>query len=188
MDGIRSVVTAIQSRYFLTYNADHSQVMIIDDYSSMQPHMEQVKKAARVVSYVAKTADDNGMEVYAASEAAKKPRICTTSTQIEKEIGKIKTVEGKCDMGACLNHILDKVLIDGKKVKPTSIYIYTDGAWEPRTNVEQAIYRAIDHLIENGQPTSTLMLQFVQFGRDENGTRHLRSLDDDCTKQVGSET
>ncbi|KAJ4136563.1 hypothetical protein NW768_004180 [Fusarium equiseti] len=163
------------------------QIMIIDDYSSMRQHMVQVKMAARVISYVAKTADYNGMEVYTASEAAKKPRICITSSQIEKEIGKMKTIEGKCDMGACLNHILDKILIDGKKVKPTSIYIYTDGAWEPRTNVEQPIYRAINHLIQNGQSTSTLMLQFVQFGHDEKGTKHLRFLDDECTKQVGSE-
>lgn len=156
--------------------------MIIDDYSSMKPHMERVKMAARVVSYVAKTADYNGMEVYTASEAAKKPRICLTSSQIEKEIGKMKIVEGKCDMGACLNHILDKILIDGKKVKPTSIYIYTDGAWEPHTNVAQQVYRAIDHLIKHGQSSKTLMLQFVQFGDDEKGTEHLRFLDDECTK------
>ena len=161
--------------------------MIIDDYSSMKPHFERVKMAARVVSYVAKTADDNGMEVYAASETAKRPRICTKSLQVEREISKMKTVEGKCDMGACLNHILDKVLIDGRKVKPTSIYIYTDGAWEPRTNVERAIYRAIDHLYKRGQSTRTIMLQFVQFGHDPDGTGRLSFLDNECTMETDKE-
>lgn len=161
--------------------------MIIDDYSSMKRHMNQVKKVARVISYVAKTADNNGMEVYPASKTAQNPRICQTSSQIEKVIDKMETVDGKCDMGACLEHVFEKLLVNGRRVKHTSIYIYTDGVWEPGTNVKRVVDAAIEHLEKCGQSTRTLMLQFVQFGHDPEGTEYLRFLDNDCTKKTKSE-
>jgi hypothetical protein len=160
--------------------------MVVDDFSSMEPHMGRVKKVARVISYVAKTADDNGMELYPASKTADTPLICKTSSQVEKAIGRMETVGGTCDMGACLDNVLGKVLV-GDKIKPTSIYIYTDGVWERDTNVERVIDGAIDHLYKRGQSSKTLMLQFVQFGDNEHGTEKLRYLDNQCTRQTKTE-
>ncbi|RFN47668.1 serine/threonine protein kinase [Fusarium flagelliforme] len=149
-------------------------------------YRDRVKMAARVIGYVAKPADDDGMEVYSASGTAKKPRKCKNSSQIEIAVDKMETVEGKCDMGACIDHVLDKVLVDGQ-VKPTSIYIYTDGAWEPGTNVKRVVYRAIEHLYKRGQSTRTIMLQFVQFGHDPHGTELLSFLDNECTMETEKE-
>ena len=168
--------------------ANQVQIMIIDDYSSMKRYMNEVKKVARVISYVVKTADDNGMEIYPASKTAKNPRICETSSQIEKVIDKMETVDGKCDMGASLEHVFEKLLVDGRKVKHTSIYIYTDGVWEPGTNVKRVVDAAIEHLEKHGQSTRTLMLQFIQFGHDTKGTEDLKFLDNDCTKRADLET
>ncbi|KAM0259151.1 hypothetical protein ACHAPA_010885 [Fusarium lateritium] len=164
------------------------QIMVIDNFSSMKMHRRSVMRTARVISYVAKVADDNGMELYAASEATKKPRVCITSSQIEKAIGKMKTVDGTCNMRKSLDLILDRILV-GAKVKPTSIYVYTDGIWEPGADeVRHAIRRAIEYLIECNQPSTTLMFQFIQFGDDAKGSARLGYLDDKCTKEVGNET
>ncbi|KIL87932.1 hypothetical protein FAVG1_08814 [Fusarium avenaceum] len=163
------------------------QIMIIDNFSSMKRHRQSVMRTARVISYIAKVADTNGVEVYAASEATKKPRVCITSSQVEKAIGKMKTVNGTCNMWRSLDLILDRILV-GAKVKPTSICVYTDGIWEPGVDeVRRAIRRAIDHLIRCNQSSSTLMFQFIQFGNDLEGSARLDYLDDECTRQHGNE-
>ncbi|KAK6719667.1 hypothetical protein SNK05_002799 [Fusarium graminearum] len=164
-----------------------AQIMVIDNFSSMSCHKQQVMKTARVVGYVAKVADDNGMELYAASEVAQNPLRCKNSSKIEKGIKEMKTVSGTCDMRRCLDMILDRVLV-GDKVKPTGIYIYTDGIWELGADrVQFTIQRAIDHLIKCHQPSTTIMFQFIQFGRDSQGSKRLKYLDDECTKQYGGE-
>lgn len=157
--------------------------MVIDNFSSMSCHKQQVMRTARVVGYVAKVADDNGMELYAASEVAQNPLRCKNSSKVEKGIKKMKTVSGTCDMQRCLDLILDRILV-GDKVKPTSIYVYTDGIWEPGAGqVQFTIERAIDYLIDRRQLSPTIMIQFIQFGDDGNGSDRLKYLDDECTKE-----
>ncbi|KAF5590973.1 serine threonine kinase [Fusarium pseudocircinatum] len=160
------------------------QIMLIDNFGSMEEHKPKAMKTARVISYVAKIADDNGMEVFAASETAKKPVICTSSGKVEKVIKKMKTVKGKCNMHKCLDDILNRVLVVGQ-FRPTSIYIYTDGVWEPAEDgVKLLISRAIDFLDRHGYKSSALMFQFIRFGNDPTGTERLDYLDDQCKRQT----
>lgn len=162
--------------------------MLIDNFKSMGQYRTKVTKTARVISYVAKAVDEDGMELYAASEIIKKPRIYKTSSQIEKAITRMPTVDGTCNMRRCLDTILDRVLV-GRKVKPTSIYIYTDGVWESGADqIKFSIKRAIDYLIKCGQPSSTLMFQFVQFGSDREGTGRLKFLDNKCVREIETES
>ncbi|EWG35899.1 serine/threonine protein kinase [Fusarium verticillioides 7600] len=177
-----------EARIKIAVARGRDQIMLIDNFRSMEQYKSDVIKTARVISYVAKAVDEDGMELYAASEVAKKPRICKTSSQIEKAIAKMPTVDGTCNMRGCLDTILDRVLV-GRKVKPTSIYIYTDGVWEPGADpVKFSIKRAIDYLIKCGQPSSTLMFQFVQFGSDTEGTGRLKYLDNKCVREVETES
>ncbi|KAH7004105.1 kinase-like domain-containing protein [Fusarium venenatum] len=177
----------MEARSKIDETQGRDQIMVIDNFSSMKEHKQNVVKTARVVSYVAKVADNDGMELYAASEAARIPLKCKKSSQIETAIANMKTVSGTCDMQRCLNLILERVLV-GNKVKPTSIYVYTDGIWEPGADhVRFTIQRAIDYLIKCGQPSSTLMFQFIQFGDNPQGRSRLQFLDDKCTRQHGDE-
>ncbi|KAG5759530.1 hypothetical protein H9Q72_012345 [Fusarium xylarioides] len=177
-----------EARIKIAMARGRDQIMLIDNFRSMGPYKPKVVKTARVISYVAKAVDKDGMELYAASEIAKKPRKCKNSSQIEKAINRMPTVDGTCNMRGCLDTILDRVLV-GRKVKPTSIYVYTDGVWEPGADqVKFSIKRAIDYLIKCGQPSSTLMFQFVQFGSDTEGTGRLKYLDNKCVREVETES
>ncbi|SCO78686.1 uncharacterized protein FRV6_02899 [Fusarium oxysporum] len=163
------------------------QIMLVDNFSSMEEHKLKAMKTGRVISYVAKIADDNGMEVFAASETTNKPRICTNSTKVEKAIGKMKTVKGKCNMQKCLDDILNRVLVPGQ-FRPTSIYIYTDGVWEPGDDgVKVLISRAIDFLDRYEYKSSALMFQFVRFGSDATGTERLDYLDNKCKRLTSTD-
>ncbi|KAI3575843.1 kinase-like domain-containing protein [Fusarium oxysporum f. sp. albedinis] len=177
-----------EARIKIAMARGRDQIMLIDNFKSMGQYRTKVMKTARVISYVAKAVDEDGMELYAASEITKKPRICKTSSQIEKAITRMPTVDGTCNMRGCLDTILDRVLV-GRKVKPTSIYIYTDGVWEPGADqIKFSIKRAIDYLIKCGQPSSTLMFQFVQFGSDTEGTGRLKYLDNKCVREIETES
>lgn len=146
----------------------------------MQGHKFQAMKTARVISYVAKEADDDGMEVYAASRTSYSPVKCNNSTEVEAAISRFETLQGTCNLRKCLNNVLDRVLRK-ESFKPTSIYILTDGIWEPgEDKVKFEISRAIDFLIDHRLPSSAIMFQFVQFGDDPEGQARMRKLDNDC--------
>jgi hypothetical protein len=153
----------------------------------MHEHKKKAMKTARVISYVAKEADNDGMEVYAASRTAQGPIICKTSSDVESAIGKFKTVEGTCNLRKCLEDILKRVLKE-HNFKPTSIYIFTDGIWEPGDDQVKAVIRkAIKFLIKHQLPSSALMFQFVQFGSDPEGELRMKKLDDDCKVETEDE-
>ncbi|KAI1031120.1 hypothetical protein LB504_000076 [Fusarium proliferatum] len=162
-------------------------IFIVDNFSSMQPHMEKVKRTARVISYITKLADHNGMEVFAASETTMAPKICKHSIQVEKAIGNFKTVRGTCRMRKCLDDILNRILVE-RPFKPTSIYIFTDGVWEQgEDQVEFAVNRTTQFLIKHGLPSSSIMFQFIQFGHNAEGAARMKRLDDDCKKETDAE-
>ncbi|KAF4999923.1 hypothetical protein FGRMN_2161 [Fusarium graminum] len=173
-----------EARSKISENDGRDQIFLLDDFESMRTHRQKAMKTARVISYVAKEADNDDMEVYAASRVAKGPITCRNSTEVETVIGKFKTVHGTCNLRQCLDKILNRVL---KKncFKPTSIYIFTDGIWElGDDHVKFAISRAIKFLIEHQLPSSALMFQFVQFGSDPLGEARMKSLDNECKKET----
>ncbi|KAF4982069.1 hypothetical protein FDECE_17584 [Fusarium decemcellulare] len=158
------------------------QIMLVDNCASMETHMKQVAKTARVISYVAKVTDDNGMDLYFASDPTQ-PKNCSSSRAIESAIKAEGTVEGECNMFKCLHDILESVWENG--LKPTSIYVYTDGVWESDDDhqVDILIKQSIKRLVDAKKLPSTLMFQFIQFGNDEKGTKRLQDLDDNCTER-----
>ncbi|KAG9508292.1 hypothetical protein J7337_001856 [Fusarium musae] len=158
--------------------------MLVDNFGSMESHKPKAMRTARVISYVAKIADYNGMEVFAASETTKRPVICNSSGKVEKVIKKMETVKGRCNMHKCLYDILNRVLMPGQ-FKPTSIYIYTDGVWEPGDDqVKLLISRAIDFIDRHEYKSSALMFQFIRFGNDPTGTERLNYLANQCKRQT----
>ncbi|WKT40124.1 hypothetical protein QSH57_001943 [Fusarium oxysporum f. sp. vasinfectum] len=163
------------------------QIILFDNFASMTIHREKAIKTARVISYVAKEAGPDLMKVYAASETPAAPIKCKNSTEVEAAIRKFNKVQGRCRLRKCLDEILNRVLTqDG--FKPTSIYILTDGVWEPgEDEVKFAINRAINFLIEHRLPSSALMFQFVQFGNDQKGEANMRRLDDDYKMETENE-
>ncbi|EEU36982.1 uncharacterized protein NECHADRAFT_52172 [Fusarium vanettenii 77-13-4] len=173
MDSARSKIKDFRGR---------SQVILIDNFTSMKPHADQVAKIARVISYITKVASKKPTLLFFASDSTK-PLKCSTSSQVESAIRNMKLVEGSCSMKICLNNILQAVLPDNKRIKPTSIYVCTDGVWERLNDVKHIIKTSIDRLIEAKEDPSTLMFQFIQFGDNDRGTERLQELDDDCKQE-----
>ncbi|KAF5971616.1 serine/threonine protein kinase [Fusarium bulbicola] len=165
---------------------ERDQIILVDNFSSMGEYKPKAMEMGRVISYLMKRSDALGIEVFAASET-EKPQICTTSTNVERAIGKMKTVQGTCNMGKCLDGVLNQVLRPGQ-FRPTSIYIFTDGVWEPgHDRVTWSINRAIDFLHDHGYKSSALMFQFIRFGNDAEGIARLDVLATKCKRSTGTD-
>ncbi|KAM0233366.1 hypothetical protein ACHAPO_007060 [Fusarium lateritium] len=158
------------------------QIFVIDDYDSMREYKSGVAMTARVISYAVKVSDKNGMDLYFASDSCK-PRKCKNSSDVETKIRNQRTLTGCCDMKKCLEDVMEEVGAQG--MQPTSIYIFTDGIWDPEHDpeVDGVIFKAIERLVENGQEPKDLMFQFIRFGQDDEGHERLKYLDDGCKKK-----
>ncbi|KAF5628942.1 serine threonine kinase [Fusarium sp. NRRL 52700] len=183
-DDIMSLPGMQEARSKISEINGRDQIILFDNFKSMDVYKLQAMKTARVISYVAKEADNDGMEVYAASRTFYGPIKCKNSTEVEAAIDRFETVQGTCKLRKCLDNILDRVLRK-ESFKPTSIYILTDGIWEPgEDQVKFAVNRAIKFLIDHQRPSSAIMFQFVQFGDDQKGKERMRKLDDECKMET----
>lgn len=141
--------------------------------------MNKVAKTARVISYLAKEADQDEMDLYFAGDTTKSIQ-CRSSSDVESAINKRRNIKGRCNMRKCLNDILRPVWARGGRfMKPTSIYVFTDGVWEPGDDlVGGVINQSIQQLLQASKSAETLMFQFIRFGNDSKGELRLQELDD----------
>ncbi|KAH7175264.1 kinase-like domain-containing protein [Dactylonectria macrodidyma] len=159
------------------------QLILIDDFTSMRAHKDNVEETARVISYYVKRADPNNMELYFASNISVKYQ-CKNSSHVESIIRKHEFVDGKCAMGSCLASILNHVWVSLESSKsPVSIYVLTDGVWEAEDDeIGFAIAKSAQKLEESNIFPPRIMIQFIRFGQDPNGIRRLKVLDDDLVE------
>ncbi|RMJ20214.1 hypothetical protein CDV36_000098 [Fusarium kuroshium] len=177
LPGMQSARSQIKAR------GGRDQIILIDNFKSMKPHMEQVARTARVIGYFTKVADNDGMDLFFTSDSTRAHKV-STSTAVEFTIRRTGFCAGKCNMANCLSNILMAVFKDDKaQIKPTSIYVYTDAKWEEDNDVESVIRDSISRLVKADQRPTTLMFQFIQFGNDPKGTAHLQHLDDNCKEK-----
>ncbi|KNB20341.1 serine/threonine protein kinase [Fusarium oxysporum f. sp. lycopersici 4287] len=169
------------ARNQINRHGGRDQILVIDDYESMIEHRRNVKETARVISYSVKVSDKDGMDLYFASDSCN-PQKCQNSSDVEAKIRNKVTVSGCCDMKKCLEDVMDQVKANG--TKPTGIYIFTDGIWDPehKPEVKDVIHESIDLLIKKNAKPADLMFQFIQFGRDPEGSKRLKFLDDGCKR------
>ncbi|KAL2673949.1 hypothetical protein Neosp_012395 [[Neocosmospora] mangrovei] len=182
-DGSIETPEMVSARRGIEVNGGRDQIFLVDNFDSMRQWTEQTAVTARVISYVTKVADNDGMDLIFASDSTKS-RNYSKSKQVESAIRKMKFARGRCNMKNCLLNIVKEIFKDGKKnIKPTSIYVYTGGDWDDANEVKTVIKKSINHLAKAEEDPSTLMFQFIRFGEDENGIECLRQLDDECKEQ-----
>ncbi|KAI0465833.1 kinase-like domain-containing protein [Xylaria cf. heliscus] len=113
---------------------------------------------------------------------------------------------GKCQMEVILSNVLSSVVDKAtmcrsswlprkpQKVEGVDIYILTDGVWEPNPipgchdeagGVDNAIATVIKSIRGLRLPRTFLSIQFIRFGRNPDGIRRLRWLDDGIKHRMG---
>ena len=153
----------------------------------MKEHKHKATIAARVLSYYIKKADPNQIELSFASDPSSHKS--TKSRSIEDAVANHDFVEGTCNMGHCLTDFLQPIYDTFPRKsdrKPVSIYILTDGVWQPdNPGVDKVIVRTVEKLKREGLSQYWVMFQFLSFGNNRTGRRRLRYLDDGIVKRFG---
>ena len=152
----------------------------------MEPYREQIRRLLELLVYMTKESDPDGVD------------IVFTSGQVEKSVKTLKTIghqmdkvdfSGFTDMSHCLGKILQKYQIDWSRppqrsnwwrkprLKQLSVYVLTDGVWQPHNDVSKVIKALITHLGDLSLQLNQVGISFIQFGDSPLAKERLHLLD-----------
>ncbi|KAF2116786.1 hypothetical protein BDV96DRAFT_34877 [Lophiotrema nucula] len=174
---------------------DH--VFVFDNSLTMGEHWMSVVDTAKTLAWFVKKVDRDGLELRSAIPVARNQNRWNhikTSTDVEKIATGLRKYS-KSNLTHIMDEILDTYRAEMNKeyhrrkqkwvsvakltpgLKPMTIYVFTDGVWEPRTDLTDTILRTVDALKATQQPSTQVGIQFIQFGNDPVGTERMEKLD-----------
>jgi hypothetical protein len=126
--------------------------------------------------------DPDGVELlFASSEESRKSRdsrqLTATATSVRPQ--------GRGELETVLTNVLANYqarlvfsLCKKQPIRPLSIYLLTDGAWEGGGNPEVPLLGLLETLKTPGLPANQVGIQFISFGNNPGGLKRMRELDD----------
>ena len=161
---------------------------MIDDSYTMAEHWHEVKELARLLTYIVKKTDDDGVELYFLS--SQKCDKCKDASAIERAI-RDHTPSAHTNLDSRLNQDLSSygkelerpsrssTLFRHKELKKRSIYVFTDGilATGDPTQGQQAIKLIVEKVLGAGLLRGQVGIQLISFGNDPDGLAKLQNLD-----------
>jgi hypothetical protein len=168
----------------------------------MAQYWPDVLRVLDVLAYTVKRSDPDGVEIYFAINHSHVTEKHTTNLV---EIARQNRPDASgspvlSDMGARLDSILEEYRtkldvyqnqVQSPKrsrffsrrrafpgeLRKMSLYILTDGAWQPKSNAEDPIRTLVTKLEKFEKSRNQVGIQFIQFGNDEAGGKLLTHLD-----------
>lgn len=162
----------------------------------MKDHWKEAIRIFMALGYLVKGKDPDGMEIRSTMDTSFKRR-SKDRGPLKKSLSVLRQ-EGQCDIGRTLGQILNdlhpenstktnRLSVPWARQKwGVSIYVLTDGVWEPGDEWISRVIRPIKKLIASGMQKGNLGIQFIQFGSHTVGTERLQMLDDKL-KEYGVE-
>ncbi|OCT53406.1 hypothetical protein CLCR_09508 [Cladophialophora carrionii] len=173
---------------------ERDHVFLIDDSSSMGEHWHKLERLLNGMIYMVKKKklDLNGSELrFVMSDQCKEAQNTTPLINMVK--ARREKLSGQSNLAHRLERIFQayckKLQRCPTSTKSISLYIFTDGKWQPGARqleeVANAIKGLIDFLQKKGYPKTTAGIQLIRFGNDPVGMERLRWLDEDLPKEHG---
>ena len=158
----------------------------------MALHRTQVKGVVELLSSLTARYDPDGLDLYFSTENAKirpkNPEEFLTQLQERPAKGlpdfrqrfatiieKYQSKFGKRNTFSKLRHFNST---PSKGPRPLSLYVLTDGIWDPKCTLVTEIKKLVALLLEHKLPNKYVGIQFIRFGDDALGQQRLKHLDD----------
>lgn len=165
-------------------------IFLIDDTPHMEKYRAEVKNAFRILASIAKPMDPNRVELIFASHPGQVYKLnnrwystfAGTQRRVLEAFDNCKYNQIPGHLEKNLNPIVTSITSDRLIARscPTSLFIFTDGQWgednEHACGVQWPIKRLIDFTRKRNDRTQ-IMVQFIRFGDNAQGKRHLDYLD-----------
>ena len=157
----------------------------------MQDHFHEVQKLMKLLGYMLKSHDPNGLDInFTSSTSSINSK---RSSKILQSIHK-ETFKGTSNMAASLERVLaghkakfGRPVIEAKPIfgrapqptqqRPLSVYVLTDGRWQPKCDVAAVIASLVKNVQLHDLGKSHIGVQFIRFGNDTDGKAKLLHLD-----------
>ncbi|KAF2230730.1 hypothetical protein EV356DRAFT_323795 [Viridothelium virens] len=180
---------------------DH--VFLLDNSQSNGDNWDDLVDVVNCLTYMVKDADPDGVDVYLA-HGQKREKKCRPDKAVKfarqnrppKPGGNSSTPSTIAPtLGTILHHYQENLRTPPKKsalgkierilrsspLRPLSLYVLTDGQWQPKDNVQKPILSLIKTLSDLDSLTGQVGIQFIQFGHNSathpNGQTWLDFLD-----------
>ena len=175
---------------YMTTQADHRQAFLVDTAGSMSNHRRQVKVVIELLSYILKDSDPDGLDLYFTDSLQKlKPR--TPATML-RELDR-RPSGGSTDMRYYFSSVIDRYQRElgkthyishlVKKSQPKkgprklSLYVLTDGIWQPKCDLAGTVRTLVSHLEDHKLTHQQIGIQFIRFGDNAEAIDRLERLD-----------
>lgn len=179
---------------------DH--LFLIDDTDSMKAHSGQIVDDFQTLAYIAKGIDPDYLELSFVSKPL--PIIKDKDTgplvrRLVQHLNKYVSVKGRIEDS--LSTLVTEKIIKRLPVsiplvghvprpKPITVFVFTDGKWGHGVRIGNGLDTPISNLMREmksrGLNRTHVMFQFLRFGDDEEGEKHLAYLDNFGRKEKWS--
>ena len=157
----------------------------------MATHVAEIKRLTVLLAYMVKNSNPDGVDMYFTKSTLK-----IKSEKKTKNLSRAFTnviFEGSSNMEWKLGQILDEYksklgtqsrakwfLLHKPQlqaVRPLSIYVLTDGVWQPKCDVRVTIANFVESLQQHKLLNKQVGIQFIRFGNNQEGGERLAELD-----------
>ena len=174
---------------FFTPTAKNLKVFLLDDSWSMGRHWEEVRDVFAHLAYIVKDADPDDIELLFTMSSDEYSSHRTTPLL---NVLKGKRPQGVCNIRSPLSRVLKEyqARLKGQKtsrwsrrrqhpgqVRRQTLYVFTDGMWQPECDVTEIIKHLVDCLKDHDLIREQFGIQFIRFGDDPEGVKRLEHLD-----------
>ena len=157
----------------------------------MEQHKGEVRDLFSLLGYMVKSKDPDGIELHFTKSSERKDKAKNTSQLLDT----LATVpfKGKSNIRLQLGEILRdyhtklrdqtpprsllKLVRPRRRVRRQTVYIFTDGVWQPECDPSEMIGKLVKSLEENHMEREQFGIQFIRFGNDPEGKTRLDKLD-----------
>lgn len=150
----------------------------------MRRHWPAVEDLFKLLAYILKLEDDDGLDLYFTSSFEKHHHKHTTPLRDRIHRQMTERNKGHSDMSRTLEHVLGDYTLaverqprGTKRRKGLNVYIFTDGIWNPSCDIVPAIDNCVKSMMRHRVPEKEVGLQFISFGNDTEGLNRLRLVD-----------
>lgn len=166
---------------------DH--IFFVDNSETLRAHYKDVIRTLRAYAYIAKLIDTNGIEAGYSTKPRLQKHKSTKALIKSLEKQSWNSVAFEDGFSNFIDSVIGKLPLDPRlpapfRPKKRSIFVLTDGCWGDgdgdagACGVEGPIQRLIKAMQKRNIDRTHVMIQFMRFGDDAQGTRHLEFLDD----------
>ena len=157
----------------------------------MKSHRGEVRDLFALLGYMVKSKDPDGIELHFTTSSERKDKAKNTG-QLLRTLDTVSYF-GKSNIRLQLGEILQdyhtklrdqnpprsllNIVRSRRRPRRQTVYIFTDGVWQPECDPSEMIEKLVKNLEQNSMEREQFGIQFIRFGNHREGKVRLDKLD-----------